>query len=89
MSVSFFRCRLFLLFVCNWTITSGADNIVSVSAPETLAQGSTVSIEVSYLASTNRDILIIFQRIALRGLSLEKRELLLVQVAHAPHSCSY
>ena len=50
---------------------------------------TTVSIEVSYLASTDRDILIIFQRIALRGLSLEKRELQLVQVALRSYSCSY
>ncbi|MEC8189747.1 MAG: hypothetical protein VX033_01000, partial [Verrucomicrobiota bacterium] len=62
MSVSFSRCCLFLLFVGNWTITSGADNIVAVSAPESVAQGSTVSIEVSYVASIDRDILIIFQR---------------------------
>ena len=59
---SFFRYYIFLLLVGNWTITFGADNIVSISAPESVAQGSTVSVEVSYVASTDRDILIIFQR---------------------------
>ena len=56
------RYYIFLLLVANWTITFGADNIVSISAPESVGQGTTVSLEVSYLASTNRDILIIFQR---------------------------
>ena len=62
MRVSFFRYCLFLLLLGNWTITSGADNIVAISATESVAQGSTVSIEVSYVASIDRDILIIFQR---------------------------
>ena len=59
---SFFRYYIFLLLVGNWTITFGADNIVSISAPESVAQGSTVSVEVSYVTSTDCDILIIFQR---------------------------
>ena len=62
MRVSFFRYCLFLLLAGNWTITFGADIIDSVSAPATVAQGTIVSVEVSYVASTNRDILIIFQR---------------------------
>ena len=62
MRVSFFRYCLFLLLLGNWTITSGADIIDSASAPATVAQGTIVSLEVSYVASTNRDILIIFQR---------------------------
>ena len=62
MRVSFFRYCLFLLLAGNWTITFGADIIDSVSAPATVAQGTIVSLEVSYVASTNRDILIIFQR---------------------------
>ena len=62
MRVSFFRYCLFLLLLGNWTITNGADIIDSVSAPATVAQGTIVSVEVSYVASTNRDILIIFQR---------------------------
>ena len=54
--------RQFLLLLGNWTITFGADDIVYVSAPESVAQDTTVSVEVSCVASTNRDILIIFQR---------------------------
>ena len=58
---SFFRYYTFLLLFGNCTVTFGADNIVSVSAPESVAQGSTISVEVSYVASIDRDILIIFQ----------------------------
>ena len=89
MSVSFFRCCLFLLFVGNWTITSGADNIVSVSAPEGVAQGSTVSIEVSYLASTDRDILIIFQRNSSPWTKFGEERITVSAGSSTPYSCSY
>jgi hypothetical protein len=36
---SFPRNYIFLLLICNWTITCGADNIVSILAPESVAQG--------------------------------------------------
>lgn len=51
----------FLLF-SSASITFGADAISSISAPESVARGTTVSVEVSYVVSTNRDILIIFQK---------------------------
>ncbi|MEC7229825.1 MAG: hypothetical protein VXV91_01340, partial [Verrucomicrobiota bacterium] len=57
----FSRNCTFLLLATNFTIAFGADNIVSVSAPESVAQDTTVSVQVSYVASTDRDILIIFQ----------------------------
>ena len=59
---SFPRNYIFLLLIGNWTITCGADNIVSILAPEGVAQGTALSVEVSYVVSTDRDILIIFQR---------------------------
>ena len=49
------------MFFAAKTFTLGADFINSINAPESVVQGTTVSVEVSYAASTDRDILIIFQ----------------------------
>ncbi|MEC7609541.1 MAG: hypothetical protein VX964_05175, partial [Verrucomicrobiota bacterium] len=53
--------RLFLLLLASVSISLGADNVNSVSAPQSVSQDSTVSVEVSYQASTYRDIVVIFQ----------------------------
>ena len=53
--------RLFILVSANVSIIFGADYINSISGPEIVNRGTTVSVEVSYVASTDRDILIIFQ----------------------------
>ena len=53
--------RLFILVSANVSIIFGADYINFISGPEIVNRGTTVSVEVSYVASTDRDILIIFQ----------------------------
>ena len=53
--------RILIMFFAAKTCTLGADFINSISTPESVARGTTVSVEVSYMASTDRDILIIFQ----------------------------
>ena len=61
MSDFLYLLRILLLFHAATTFTLGADFINSVETPESVAQGTLVSVEVSYVASTDRDILIIFQ----------------------------
>ena len=53
--------RLFLLLLTSVSISVGADYINSATAPISITQDSTVSVEVSYQASTYRDIVVVFQ----------------------------
>ena len=53
--------RLFLLLLASVSISLGADYINSATAPQSVTQDTTVSVEVSYQASTNRDIVVVFQ----------------------------
>ena len=54
-------CRLFLLLLASVSTSVGADYINSATAPISITQDSTVSVEVSYQASTYRDIVVVFQ----------------------------
>jgi uncharacterized protein (DUF1800 family) len=53
--------RLFLLLLASVSTSLGADFINSATAPQSVTQDTTVSVEVSYQASTNRDIVVVFQ----------------------------
>ena len=53
--------RIFLLLLGNTTITSGADDITVVKAPNSVVAGNVVSVAVKYASSTDRDILVNFQ----------------------------
>ena len=53
--------RLFLLLLASVSTSLGADYINSATAPISITQDSTVSVEVSYQASTYRDIVVVFQ----------------------------
>ena len=53
--------RLFLLLLASVSISLGADYINSATAPQSVTQYTTVSVEVSYQASTYRDIVVVFQ----------------------------
>ncbi len=53
--------RLFLLLLASVSISLGADYINSATAPQSVTQDATVSVEVSYQASTYRDIVVVFQ----------------------------
>ena len=53
--------RLFLLLLASVSTSLGADFINSATAPQSVTQDTTVSVEVSYQASTYRDIVVVFQ----------------------------
>jgi uncharacterized protein (DUF1800 family) len=53
--------RLFLLLLASVSISLGADYINSATAPESVTPDATVTVDVSYQASTNRDIVVVFQ----------------------------
>ena len=53
--------RLFLLLLASESISLGADYINSATAPQSVTQDATVSVEVSYQASTYRDLVVVFQ----------------------------
>ena len=53
--------RLFLLLLVSVSTSLGADYINSATAPLSVTQDTTVSVEVSYQASTYRDIVVVFQ----------------------------
>ena len=53
--------RLFLLLLASVSTSLGADFINSATAPQSVTQYTTVSVEVSYQASTYRDIVVVFQ----------------------------
>ena len=53
--------RLFLLILASVSTSLGADFINSATAPQNVTQYTTVSVEVSYQASTYRDIVVVFQ----------------------------
>ena len=53
--------RLFLLLIASVSTSLGADFINSATAPQSVTQYTTVSVEVSYQASTYRDIVVVFQ----------------------------
>ena len=53
--------RLFLLLLASVSTSLGADYINSATAPQSVTQNTTVSVEVSYQASTYRDIVVVFQ----------------------------
>jgi hypothetical protein len=53
--------RLFLLLLASESILLGADYINSATAPQSVTQDATVSVEVSYQASTYRDLVVVFQ----------------------------
>ena len=57
----FRRYHTFLLLVSTWTITCGADDITAVKAPDSVVAGTVVPVTVSYVASTDRDIMVNFQ----------------------------
>ena len=56
-----FMFRLFLLLLASVSTSLGADYINSATAPQSVTQYTTVSVEVSYQASTYRDIVVVFQ----------------------------
>ena len=56
-----YMCRLFLLLLASVSTSLGADYINSATAPQSVTQDATVSVEVSYQASTYRDIVVVFQ----------------------------
>ena len=53
--------RSFLLLLASVSTSLGADFINSATAPQNVTQYTTVSVEVSYQASTYRDIVVVFQ----------------------------
>ena len=53
--------RVFLLLLTSVSVSLGADYINSATAPQSVTQDATVSVEVSYQASTYRDIVVVFQ----------------------------
>ena len=53
--------RLFLILLVSVSTSLGADFINSATAPQSVTQYTTVSVEVSYQASTYRDIVVVFQ----------------------------
>ena len=53
--------RLFLLLLASVSTSLGSDYINSATAPQSVTQDTTVSVEVSYQASTYRDIVVVFQ----------------------------
>jgi hypothetical protein len=57
----FLRYHTFLLLVSNWTIAWGVDDITAVKAPNSVVAGTVVPVAVSYVASTDRDIMVNFQ----------------------------
>lgn len=57
----FLRYHTFLLLVSNWTIAWGVDDITAVEAPNSVVAGTVVPVAVSYVASTDRDIMVNFQ----------------------------
>ena len=61
MKGNLYKFRLFLLLLASVSTTVGADYINSATAPISITQDSTVSVEVSYQASTYRDIVVVFQ----------------------------
>ena len=61
MKSSLFMFRLFLLLLASVSTSLGADFINSATAPQSVTQYTTVSVEVSYQASTYRDIVVVFQ----------------------------
>ena len=56
-----YKFRLFLLLLASVSISLGADYINSAIAPLNVTQDTTASVEVSYQASTYRDIVVVFQ----------------------------
>ena len=56
-----YKFRLFLLLLASVSTSLGADFINSATAPQSVTQDTTVSVEVSYQASTYRDIVVVFQ----------------------------
>ena len=61
MKSNLFMFRLFLLLLASVSTSLGADFINSATAPQSVTQYTTVSVEVSYQASTYRDIVVVFQ----------------------------
>jgi len=61
MKSNLFMFRLFLLLLASVSTSLGADYINSATAPQSVTQYTTVSVEVSYQASTYRDIVVVFQ----------------------------
>ncbi len=61
MRVNLYMFRLFLLLLASVSTSLGADFINSATAPQSVTQDTTVSVEVSYQASTYRDIVVVFQ----------------------------
>ena len=61
MKSNLFMFRLFLLLLASVSTSLGADFINSATAPQSVTQDTTVSVEVSYQASTYRDIVVVFQ----------------------------
>ena len=61
MKSNLFMFRLFLLLLASVSTSLGADFINSATAPQRVTQYTTVSVEVSYQASTYRDIVVVFQ----------------------------
>ena len=61
MRVNLYMFRLFLLLLASVSTSLGADFINSATAPQSVTQYTTVSVEVSYQASTYRDIVVVFQ----------------------------
>ena len=61
MKSNLFMFRIFLLLLASVSTSLGADYINSATAPQSVTQDTTVSVEVSYQASTYRDIVVVFQ----------------------------
>ena len=61
MKSNLFMFRLFLLLLASVSTSLGADFINSATAPQSVTQDTTVSVEVSYQASTYHDIVVVFQ----------------------------
>ena len=61
MKSNLFMFRLFLLLLASVSTSLGADYINSATAPQSVTQYTSVSVEVSYQASTYRDIVVVFQ----------------------------
>ena len=61
MKSNLYMFRLFLLILASVSTSLAADYINSATAPQSVTQDATVSVEVSYQASTYRDIVVVFQ----------------------------